>query len=173
MILAARIAGQAEVHGFCEGIDRAWLAGLIDEGLKSGEFRKNTGYPHREESWEHVTAFLRARDDEPVVMSYSVTDSFPNRRAAGWEPPPGTDLRPDWATEAPDEWAACDYKDDLAALDRFLSSWHGIVSRYVGDPEDWELMHREAEEIMAGTRPKGRPMAEVLAEQMARRGIRA
>jgi Family of unknown function (DUF6247) len=62
---------------------------------------------------------------------------------------------------------------DLAELDSFLSTWHGIVSRYTGDPEDWALMHREAREIMAGTRPKGRPMAEVLAEQMARRGIRA
>ncbi len=112
MTLAARIAGQAEVHGFCEGSDRAWLAGLIDEGLESGAFRRNTGYPERNESWEHVTAFLRSCDDEPVVMSYSVCDSFPNRRAAGWEPPPGTDLTPDWAKEAPGEWAACDYKDD-------------------------------------------------------------
>ena len=60
---------------------------------------------------------------------------------------------------------------DLAELDRFLASWHGIVSRYAGDPEDWALMHREAAEITAGTRPKGRHLSEVIAEEKARRGL--
>lgn len=115
--LAARIAGQAEVHCWCEGADRAWLARMIDEGLDAGKFRRNTGYSERcgrpsHESWEDVTAFLRSRDDEPVVLSYSVCDGFPNRKAAGWEPPEGTDLRPGWAKDAPGEWEACDYKDD-------------------------------------------------------------
>lgn len=38
-----------------------------------------------------------------MVMSYSVTEQFPNRYEAGWEPPAGTDLRPSWW--APGEWA--------------------------------------------------------------------
>ena len=100
--LAARIHGQCEIHAYIEGIDRAWVAGIIDQGLESGTFRRNTGYPHREESWEHVARFLRDRDDEPVVMSYSVCESFPNRYEAGWEPPAGSDLRPQWWT--PEEW---------------------------------------------------------------------
>jgi Family of unknown function (DUF6247) len=57
---------------------------------------------------------------------------------------------------------------DLAELDRFLTAWHGIVSRAAADPDDWALMHEEAAEIMSGARPLGPTMAEVL----ARRGIR-
>lgn len=153
LMLAARIAGQAEIHGFCEGKDREWLASLIDEGLESGQFRRNTGYPERHESWEHVTAFLRERDDEPVVMSYSVTDGFPNRKAAGWEPPPGTDLAPSWASEAPDEWGACDYKDDyfeearnalwydLGHEERWRTALEGVRANPGGlrlDPGNWD-----------------------------------
>lgn len=111
--LAARIAGQAEIHCWCEGADRAWLAGMIGEGLDAGTFRRNTGYQERlgrpsHESWEDVAAFLRSRDDEPVALSYSVTDQFPNPRAAAWQPPEGTDLRPEWAREAPEEWEQLD-----------------------------------------------------------------
>jgi hypothetical protein len=54
---------------------------------------------------------------------------------------------------------------DLAALDRFLTSWHGIASRYTADPEDWALMYREAAEIEAGIRPKGPLLADVLARR--------
>jgi len=153
MTLAARIAGQAEIHGFAEGEDRAWLAGLIDEGLESGMFRRNTGYAERRESWEHVTAFLRERDDEPVVMSYSVCDGFPNRQAAGWEPPEDADLVPGWAKEAPEEWAACDYKDDyfeeardalwydLGHDERWRTAMDGIRAnpgRLRLEPDGWE-----------------------------------
>jgi len=53
----------------------------------------------------------------------------------------------------------------FTAVDSFLSTWHGIVSRYAADPEDWALMHREAGEIAAGTRPKGPLLAEVLARR--------
>jgi Family of unknown function (DUF6247) len=58
---------------------------------------------------------------------------------------------------------------DLPALDRFLTTWHGIASRFAADPEDWALMHREAAEIEAGTRPLGPPLAEVLARRGGRR----
>lgn len=155
--LAARIAGQAEIHCFCEGTDRAWLAGMIDEGLDSGAFRRNTGYRERcgrpsHESWEDVTAFLRSRDDEPVVLSYSVCDGFPNRKAAGWEPPEEADLTPDWAREAPEEWEACDYKDDyyeeakdnlwydLGESERWRTGMEGLRAnpgRLRLDPADW------------------------------------
>lgn len=57
---------------------------------------------------------------------------------------------------------------DLAALDRFLTAWHGIVTRAAADPEDWRLMHEEAAAIMSGERPLGPTLAEVL----ARRGSR-
>lgn len=80
-------------------------------------------------------------------------------------------LPPESVTAFEGQLAAIAHADlvDLAALDRFLSTWHGIVSRYVADPEDWALMHREAAEIEAGTRPLGPPLAEVLARRGNRR----
>jgi hypothetical protein len=58
---------------------------------------------------------------------------------------------------------------DLAALDSFLSSWHGIVTRVAADPEDWRLMHEEAAAIESGARPLGPALAEVLARRGSRR----
>lgn len=102
----ARIHGQCELHGYIEGPNRAWLADLIDQGLADGVMRRTLrGRPL---GWDDVTAFLRARNDEPVVMSDSSGDMFPNEDVAEWRPPAGTDLRPDWAAEDPDEWAALD-----------------------------------------------------------------
>jgi hypothetical protein len=56
---------------------------------------------------------------------------------------------------------------DLAALDDFLSGWWRIATRAARDPQDWQRMHKEAEEIRSGRRSPGTTMAEVL----ARRGI--
>jgi hypothetical protein len=58
---------------------------------------------------------------------------------------------------------------DLAALDSFLSSWHGIVTRAAADPEDWRLMHEEAAAIESGARPLGPALAEALARRGGRR----
>jgi hypothetical protein len=138
--LAARIAGQAEIHCWCEGADRAWLAEMIDEGLDAGTFRRNTGYRERcgrpsHESWEDVTAFLRSRDDEPVVLSYSAADQFPNPRAAAWQPPEGTDLRPKWAREAPEEWA----QHDEEARDEHREQEARDLFWGLPRPVQWEL----------------------------------
>ncbi|MCP9976488.1 hypothetical protein [Actinomadura madurae] len=114
--LLARIDGQCELHGYVEGPNRAWLADIIDQGLADGVLRRTLRYqphpdtpredwPTRPLGWDDVTAFLRARDDEPVVMSDSTMDGFPNSDIAEWQPPAGTDLCPGWAAEDPDEWA--------------------------------------------------------------------
>lgn len=68
--LMARLHGQCEMHAWVDGPDRAWLADLIDRGLTERVFRTSLG-------WEDVIALLRARDDQPVVTSYSVSESFP------------------------------------------------------------------------------------------------
>jgi len=153
--LAARIHGQCEIHAWCEGKDRAWLAGIIDLGLEAGVFRRNTGHTE-DETWESVARFLRERDDEPVVMSYSVCDGFPNRQTAGWEPPEGADLTPDWAKEAPDEWAECDHKDDYYASaksdlwydlghdERWRAAMDGLRAKPGGlqlSPDGWDDFH--------------------------------
>lgn len=105
VILAARLHGQCEIHCYVEGINRAWLAGIIVEGLDAGIFREGQWYEDRDgerkwsdTGWRSVVKLLLDRDDEPVVMSHSVCDQFPNADIAGWTPPPmPADWAPDWA----------------------------------------------------------------------------
>jgi hypothetical protein len=136
--LAARIHGQCEIHCWCEGKDRAWLAGIIDQGLAAGIYRKALapGKPGggREEGhfpmgWDDVTALLRSRDDEPVVLSYSVCGQFPNRYEADWEPPADAGLRPDWCDD--EYWAGLD--DSTRARWRADEGWERLT-----DAERWD-----------------------------------
>lgn len=98
--LAAKIHGWCEGHCYVEGPDRAWLADLIDAALDAGLFRRGLWYVDRpcdgivadqpdrqwsDSGWGEVLDLLRSRDDEPVVLSYSVCDQFPNPEIAGWE----------------------------------------------------------------------------------------
>lgn len=104
--LCARIHAQCEIHCYVEGPNRAWLADIIAEGRRTGIFR---GPPALREwgLWEPIVEFLRAKDDEPVVLSDSVSDGFPDwplvLDAGVWTPPPFkiTDEypSPDWAPE--------------------------------------------------------------------------
>lgn len=73
--LYARLHGQCEVHAFVEGENRKWLADIIQRGLDIGLYRT---VPRGYDGWEAVVTMLRKRDDEPVVTSYSVCESFPN-----------------------------------------------------------------------------------------------
>lgn len=79
--LLTRLHGQCEIHAWVDGPNRSWLADMIADGrcarvLRSGRELREWG------TWEKVIAFLRSRDDEEVVMSFSVTDSFPSRQFA-------------------------------------------------------------------------------------------
>ncbi len=87
----ARVHGQSEVHGFVEGHNRAWLANIIDQGLASGPLRTYDGAFTN--TWADLSTMLRQRDDEPVVMSYSVCESFPNRYVANCD---DTNSHIDW-----------------------------------------------------------------------------
>jgi hypothetical protein len=69
--LLARVHATCEIHGYVEGEHRDWLAGIIERGRESRVLRASMG-------WEQVVTMLRNREDEPVVMSYSVCDAFPN-----------------------------------------------------------------------------------------------
>jgi hypothetical protein len=89
--LAARIDGQCEIHGWVDGPNRKWLAGMMRAAVDAGMFRRGflagpgPGGERvwSEQGWGEVIALLLARDDEPVVMSYSVCKGFPNPTAAG------------------------------------------------------------------------------------------
>ena len=70
--LAARIDGQCEVHGYFEEEDRAWLKGLVQDGLKIGFFNRGQG-------WEGLLDAIDSGSGE-IVMSFSVCDGFPGGR---------------------------------------------------------------------------------------------
>lgn len=70
--LMARIHAQCEIHGFIPPESSAFVAGIISRGRESGLYRSDMG-------WEAVAELLLASGPagKSVVMSYSVTDSFP------------------------------------------------------------------------------------------------
>lgn len=88
LCLFARLHAQSEIHCYVEGPDRAWMADLVDEGLKSGIYRQGVG-------WDKVRELLASGDAHPVVCSHSSSESFPNRYAAQWEPPQNDEGDPD------------------------------------------------------------------------------
>jgi len=134
--LAAKIHGRCEIHCFVDGGDRAWFAEVIQKGLDYGLFRQKWKYPGNapdgegtwyDQGWESVQELLRETDDGPVVLSYSVCDSFPNAEAANWTPPLGQ--IPDGYTI--DEWDDLD-EDERKDLSRDL--WYELPS-----DEQWDL----------------------------------
>ena len=69
--LMVRIHGQCEIHCWIPGRDRAWIAGIINSGLQTNLLRSDAG-------WNDVIKLLNLNSKTPVVLSYSVCDSFPN-----------------------------------------------------------------------------------------------
>src|SRR6478672_9834445 len=60
--LAARIHGQCEMHCFAEGKNRAWMAEIIEEGLRNGLYRADDSYA----GWEPIRTFLLSESESPV-----------------------------------------------------------------------------------------------------------
>ena len=94
--LAAKIDGWCESHAWVDEPDHEWMANIIEQGLAAGIYRSGfwfespLGNGEREwssQGWEGILGLLRKRDTGPVVMSFSVSDSFPNPAIAGWQPP--------------------------------------------------------------------------------------
>jgi hypothetical protein len=143
--LAAKIHGWCEAHCYIEGEDRGWAADIIDEGLAVGVYRKGMWYvsrPHdpvsegprheqpdaqfHSQGWEDVLTHLRSRDDEPVVLSYSVCDQFPNAETA-------LDYLPPWPEGVPERYDALPKKDQIKR-DRLREKWYDLPSE-----QQWEL----------------------------------
>jgi len=118
--LAARLHGQCEIHCYVEGPNRKWLAFMISDALEKNIFRRNHG-------WEETIVLLHKADDSPVVCSYSVCDSFPNRHVAKWKAPEGD--------EDGDSWYSLPVKIrwDMS-IDGLRNSNQGLEMK----PEDWE-----------------------------------
>lgn len=120
LILAARIHAQSEIHCWVAGVNRWWLSDIISDGLDVGTFRQGQG-------WEGVIRLLRDRDDEPVVTSYSVCDSFPSI-PDGW-------MDQAWPPEQHGtyDWDALTYEQQRAVSVR-TDEWYELP-----DEERWEL----------------------------------
>lgn len=116
MRLGVKINLLCEVHGYVMGYHRGWLADLIEEGYEEGLYRKGywradnkhamdelAGIDITQEAmvfksmgWPELITKLREGRSGPVVMSFSVTEGFPNENAAGWMPPWPKGVEPIW-----------------------------------------------------------------------------
>jgi hypothetical protein len=113
---AARLHGQCEVHCYIEGQNREWLAGIIEQGLEQGIYR-------REQGWESVVSLLRNGCNSPVVLSYSVCDQFPSED--DWDKAMD-DLRSPDLELNPESLASQHFSDwNAFKIDAFLS---GVLS---------------------------------------------
>lgn len=108
--LAARIHGQCELHCWVSGANRQWLVGIIQQGLACGLYRQAQG-------WDNVLTLLGAESDSPVVLSYSVCESFPNPTVAKWTPPLDDESEPDY-----DQWY------ELPADEQWRLAFDGLVA---------------------------------------------
>lgn len=127
--LAARIHGQCELHCWVSGANRQWLAGIIQQGLDSNLYRLAQG-------WDDVLALLAVDSVSPVVLSYSVCESFPNSTVANWASPDGDDeawyelsrdeqwrlafeglSANEWLEMSPDRWTDYHFGDGYTAMD--------------------------------------------------------
>ena len=78
--LAARLHGQCEIHLWVAGKNRKWLADVMRRGVRDRVLREGMGYlkPAPFSMCDlGVIELLEKTDDEPVVTSYSVCESFP------------------------------------------------------------------------------------------------
>lgn len=167
MKLAARIHGQCELHAWVDGPNRAWLADIMQAGLDSGVYRKGYWYEPaaggerlwQSMGWESVIGLLRTRDDEPVVMSYSVCDGFPSAYVGDWMSRRPEDTDQDEHSDAwyeldsaeqwrismavlrasgdgleirPDDWATFRFTHELSVLDLRAPDWEQRVQRALG-----------------------------------------
>jgi hypothetical protein len=109
--LAARLHGQCEIHAWVDGPNRAWLADIMQAGVDSGIYRRGfwvegVGETRMwsDQGWDAVIEMLRARDDEPVVTSYSVRDSFPTSAIGDWTPASPDDHDAWYGLDAAEQW---------------------------------------------------------------------
>ncbi len=121
--LAARIHGQCEIHAWVDGSNRNWLAGIIEQGVKSGFYRSGQG-------WDKVIELLKEDSENAVVLSYSVCEGFPNGDIAGWTPPVNEDGDPDY-----DAWY------ELSEEEQWSLAFAGLASSGGGlelSPDNWD-----------------------------------
>jgi hypothetical protein len=76
MSFMAKVWGTCETHGWFPVEDHAYFAKIIRKGRELSILRADAG-------WEAVAEMFEAELSGPVVMTYSVTDGFPNPYVVG------------------------------------------------------------------------------------------
>jgi len=106
--LLARLHGQCEIHAHVAPEDRAWLAGVVDEGADSGVLRHTRLGNYS--TWRDLAAWLRGGASH-VVTSYSVCRSFPDSDLVVDVPHTSDDYESAvaafFAQPERDQWARC------------------------------------------------------------------
>lgn len=153
--LAARLHGACEIHTWVDGPNRAWLADIMQAGFDAGVYRCGIQYaaePDRgrpeplwvPQGWEDVIALLHERNDEPVVTSYSVTDSFPTSSVGDWMPPWPEGVERDWRALTKEQQRERSERQnawhDLDTAEQWRSSMEGLRTSSDGlelTPDNW------------------------------------
>jgi hypothetical protein len=65
-----RISTQCEIHGWVDGCDLPWFCDMLQKGVDAGILREGMG-------WERLISDFRSIEPEPVIMSFSGSDTFP------------------------------------------------------------------------------------------------
>ncbi len=124
MKLLIRLHAQCEIHAFVEQQNKAWLARIVVDGIKTGLYKKA--------EWQPVVELLQSSEIGPVVTSYSVCEQFPNATVANFTP------------EARDEDGEPDYDEwyELSKSQRWELAMIGLrttwKNKQVGlKPENW------------------------------------
>lgn len=134
--LMCRLHGQCEIHCWVEYKNLFWFADIVQKAFDQKMLRTGQG-------WEEVIPFLRYSESE-VVLSYSVSDSFPYRPSDNkedrWENLSYedrwdiaiSDLRrvgmelPDYTTREmkPETWANYTFDHSISAFDFRHAAWN-------------------------------------------------
>lgn len=133
--LAARVYGQAAVHGWVDGPHRAWLADQVQQALDIGVFAAHMHTDTRDPAyllydvptqWAEVIALLRSRDDEPVVMTTG--GAFPDPAIADLYRLPEYSGVPAWI-ESADQWQAAmtDLRTMEPSLEMRPDTWDAVT----------------------------------------------
>lgn len=133
--LSARMHGSCEIHGWVNGSNRAWLADVVEEGLARGVLRR--AHQTQYENWPGVAALLRHTAHTPVVMSYSVTESFPNAELARPPTKPYNEMTEDERDARDAEIEAWDELDAGTQWEQALAALQTADEGLEIKPEDW------------------------------------
>jgi hypothetical protein len=98
MSLMCKIWGNCESHGWFPPEDHEFFAMVMQQGLDRHILRSDKG-------WESVIEMFNAGLEDPIVMSYSVTEGFPNAELAGKDYEEEEEW---WETTTPaEQWDVC------------------------------------------------------------------